>query len=105
MQEQTLITTNSPKGLAQLSFASTACFTGTLGIFLPTVAWNSAAVNYVDIGVTLNVSAQGTLWDGTIATRRRGAIGSENGYDIIARSSTGNGVPISFNLYGQQVVP
>ena len=105
MQEQTLITTATPKGLAQLSFASTACFTGTLGVFLPTVAWNSAAVNYVDTGVMLNVSAQGTLWDGTLATRRRGAIGSENGYDIIARSSTGNGVPISFNLYGQQIVP
>jgi hypothetical protein len=104
MQEQTLITTETPKGLAQLSFATTACFTGTLGIFLPTVAWNIAAVNYVDTSIALNVSAYGTF-AGTVATRRTGPIGSENGYDIIARSGNGNGVPMAFTLSGIQIVP
>jgi hypothetical protein len=104
MQEQTLITTGTPKGFAQLSYASTACFTGTLGIVLPSVVFNGAAVSYVDTSVALNVSAHGTF-SGTVATRRTGPIGSENGYDIVARSGNGNGVPIAFTLSGMQLIP
>jgi len=104
MQEQTLITTETPKGFATLSFSATACFTGTLGVFLPTVAWNGAAVNYADTSVALNVCAHGTF-AGTIAVRRTGKIGAETGYDIIANSGNGNGVPMIFNLYGQQLIP
>jgi hypothetical protein len=104
MQEQTLITTEAPKGFATLSFFTTACFTGTLGISLPTVAWNGAAVNYVDTSIALNVSAHGTF-GGTIAIRRAGLIGVENGYSIIADSGNGNGVPMTLGLYGQQIIP
>jgi len=75
-----------------------------LGIFLPTVNWNGAAVDYVDTSVGLNITNIGTF-AGTITVRRTGEIGAETGYDIFAASGDNNGVPMIVNLMGQQLIP
>lgn len=103
MQEQRMLTNDTPRGFSNLSVSIPLCFTGSIGIFLPTVAWNSAAVDYEDTSIALNITCIGTF-AGTTTVRRTGEIGSESGYDIFARSGNGNGVPMIVNLYGQQLV-
>jgi hypothetical protein len=104
MQEQTILTTGTPKGFASLSYSTSVCFTGTLGFVLPSTAFNLAEVDYICNNVLMTASVFGT-YTGTVALYRTGPIGAENGYNVVARSGDGNGVPILINLQGQQLVP
>lgn len=103
MREKLIFTSGAPAGLATLSYDTTACFTGTMNFILPTEAFNGAAADYEARDIHLTVSAHGSL-AGTVAVYRTGAIGSENGWNVCASSHEGNGVPMSIQIQGQQIV-